>query len=58
MGDQTILEKNMIFILDGLVKYKSLLYRSRDTVLLEINEVKVINDYKSWKEPYFALNTI
>ena len=58
LGDQTILEKNMIFILDGLVKYKSLLYRSRDTVLLEINEVKVINDYKSWKEPYFALNTI
>ena len=58
LGDQTILKKNMILILDGLVKYKSLFYRSRDTVLLDIDEVKVINDYKSWEEPYFALNTI
>ena len=57
-GDQTILDDKMVFILDGVVRYKALFYRSRDTVLLDADGVKIINNYKSWQEPYFALNTI
>jgi Xaa-Pro aminopeptidase len=57
-GDQTLLDKNMVFVLDGLIQHKAHFYRSRDTVLLGEDGIDIINCYKDWREPYFALNTI
>lgn len=57
-GDETLIQTGMILVLDGMIKHKGLLYRSRDTVLITENGPKLINWYKDWREPYFALSTI
>lgn len=57
-GDETLIQAGMTMVLDGIIKYKGLLYRSRDTVLITDNRLEVLNWYKDWREPYFALNTI
>lgn len=57
-GDQTTVDQNMVFVLDGLIQHKALKYRSRDTVWLRVDSAQIINCYKDWREPYFALNTI
>jgi len=57
-GDETLIQKNMIMVIDGIIKHKNLLYRSRDTVLINTEEPEFLNWYKDWREPYFAMNTI
>lgn len=57
-GDQTQIEEGMIIVIDGLIEHKGLLYRSRDTVVITDNGPEILNWYKDWREPYFALNTI
>ena len=61
--EQLIKKKNQIFILDNLVTgSKKLINKKAKFIKGDIKNKKelskVINDYKSWKEPYFALNTI
>ena len=55
-GDQTQIEEGMIIVIDGLIEHKGLLYRSRDTVVITDNGPEILNWYKDWREPYFALN--
>jgi Xaa-Pro aminopeptidase len=57
-GDETRIEHGMTLVLDGIIDHKGLLYRSRDTVLITDNGPELLNCYKDWREPYFALNTI
>lgn len=57
-GDETLIQVGMTMILDGIVEHKGLLYRSRDTVLIGEEGPELLNWYKDWREPYFALNTI
>lgn len=57
-GDDTVLDDQMTFILDGNISHKGKIYRSRDTVLLSSSGVEIMDWYKDWREPYFALNTI
>ena len=57
-GDDTVLTSNMTLVIDGIINHNDMLYRSRDTVLLTDTGVELLNWYKDWREPYFAMNTI
>lgn len=57
-GDDTVLKSKMTLIIDGIISHKEKYYRGRDTILMGENGPEILNWYKDWREPYFALNTI
>jgi Xaa-Pro dipeptidase len=48
----------MVFVLDPAVRHGGLLYRSRDTVVIEADGARVVNAYKDWREPYLAIGNL
>lgn len=55
LGDDTVIEPSMVFVLDPVIQHDSLFYRSKDTVVISDEGAKIVNWYKDWREPYLAI---
>lgn len=54
-GDPTPVEAGMVFVLDLVVVYDGVLYRSRDNVEVTQDGAQIVAWYKDWREPYLAI---
>ncbi len=57
-ADETVIEENMVLVLDPVISTENGIYRSMNTVIVESGGARIVGWYKDWREPYTPIMSI